>query len=132
MAPGWRTLAILRHRLPGQPPHLDLVFAGGPRGPTLALDLGSVRTQGRPTLRLQSPHRRRYLAYRGPVPMGRGTAVHLWQGLVLVRALRHDQSTATSATIVAKNGETMLMLHPRRVVLAPLLLRLLRCPSTVI
>lgn len=68
--------ALLLHRGHG-PRHVDLVLGTGSRCATVHLEL----TAGRWRVYAGLPHRRRYLAYRGPV-RGRGAVRQLWQGRV--------------------------------------------------
>jgi hypothetical protein len=61
------------------PAHIDLILGHGATCPTL-------RLHGR-QWRWQPAHRRRYLAWQGPVAGHRGVVRRLWQGRV--RLLRH-------------------------------------------
>jgi len=67
---------LLRHRQ-GAEVHLDLVLGLGAACPTLGLD----RRDGRWIAVWKSPHRRRYLAYSGPLGAGRGTVAVVWRGV---------------------------------------------------
>ena len=66
--------ALLLHRGHG-PRHADLILGTGARCRTIHIALIAGRWQVREGM----PHRRRYLAYRGPVP-GRGAVDQLWRG----------------------------------------------------
>ena len=67
--------SLLLHRGHGAP-HGDLVLAAGARCPTLHLTC----RRGCWRAALGEPHRRRYLTWRGPLGVGRGTVAQLWSG----------------------------------------------------
>ena len=82
--PAGGRVALLHHRGQGVP-HLDVVMSAGPRCPTLKL----WRQEGRWRWSWQPVHRRRYLAWQGPISGGRGQVAQLlvgrywWDGEVL-------------------------------------------------
>lgn len=68
---------LLRHRGHGCL-HYDLILAGGPLCPTVALRPGPRGWRWR----MQAPHRRRYLGIsNAPVGGGRGHVESVWSGL---------------------------------------------------
>jgi hypothetical protein len=104
--------ALLRHRQDGAA-HLDLILADGAWCAALTL----ARHHGRLTAGWRPAHRRRYLAYRGPVSASRGSLSHLWNGTAFWWRVGSDAH-------VRLEGLGTLRIHGQRVVHRPRWLRL--------
>ncbi len=96
-------MALLEHRGHGAA-HLDLVLSAGPHCPTLRL----WRQDGRWRWCWQAVHRRRYLAWQGPLSGNRGRVAQLlvgryfWDGAVL--CLNSDTIKNTLRMSLGRDG----------------------------
>lgn len=93
--------------------HLDLVLGTGARCPTLRLE----RVHGRWRAIWSADHRRRYLAWAGPLDGDRGVVERRWNGLAQWRG-RFHQSSANSLLDLRlsdppRRGEGHVMFHRR-------------------
>jgi hypothetical protein len=104
-----RRASILTHRGHG-PAHYDLILADGAR----CLALQFHRKGQRWTALWLPAHRRRYLAYSGPVGGARGAVRNVWSGFVQVRRLSH----ASHELIASFGGGKNLTVRGERVVLS--------------
>jgi hypothetical protein len=110
-----RRASLLAHRGHG-PWHLDLVIESGARLHTISL----ARERGRWRARWMPSHRRRYLAYAGPIAGGRGVVMRAWSGTLDVRLISH----ARRSLIGSLPDGTSIVIAADRVVLPAWLARM--------